>query len=83
MYHLLQNIRERTNLYAHAVPREEQCISIYLSALKLGLFKADPRHLYARAAERMNSPVSPSLPCANPLLAPRTVSLEKSPLIAQ
>ena len=47
---------------------EEQFISIYLSALKLGLFKADKRHLYAGPTERMNSPVSPSLPCANPLL---------------
>jgi len=28
---------------------EEQFISIYLSALKLGLFKAEARHLYARA----------------------------------
>ena len=36
---------------------EEQFISIYLSALKVGLLKAEGRHLYARPAERMNSPV--------------------------
>ena len=43
--------------------RSVQFISIYLSALKLGVFKADARHLYAGSTGRMISPVraQPSL----------------------